>query len=224
MIVSVHQPNYIPYLGFFNKIKQSDIFVIYDTAQYSKNDFHNRNRVKGQNGPIWLTIPVSVKLGQEIGEVKIADSKFREKHLKTIESCYKKSTNFSYLFGKIKDCFDFQTDNLCEFNTFFLSAIFSELGIKVKVVKTSELGLDHALKSTDALLKIVELSGADTYLSGPGAKSYLEENKFIENNKKLIWQDFSPPVYEQLWGEFLPYMSVLDMMFNVRKEDWSKYV
>jgi len=220
MICAVHQPNYIPYLGFFNKIKKSDIFVFYDSAQYTKNDFTNRNRVKIANGPAWLTIPVSVSLGQLISEVRIANPDFRSKHLRTLEMNYKKSLNFDEIFPKLEKLFVNKTASLLEFNVSFLNFFISNLFPKKKIYYSSQLNLDTDKKSTAALLDILDKVGADTYLSGQGARHYLDESLFASRGKKLIWQEFHHPIYNQLWGEFLPNLSIVDMIFNVPRDEW----
>ncbi|MBP9812779.1 WbqC family protein, partial [Candidatus Gracilibacteria bacterium] len=102
MICSIHQPNYIPYLGLFDKLKASDIFVFYDTAQYTKGDYHNRNTIKGPNGPILLSLPVQVSLGQKITEAKF-DARILEKHKKSIQESYRKSAYFAEIHPLIEE-------------------------------------------------------------------------------------------------------------------------
>ena len=126
MICAIHQPNFIPYLGFFHKMKNSDIFIYYDSVQYSKNDFHNRNRIKTPNGPLWLTIPVKLEFGQKINEVRIANNDFKKKHLKTILVNYKNSRNFDYAYTELEKIYDNDCDFLLDFNLLFLN-FFSNL-------------------------------------------------------------------------------------------------
>lgn len=215
MTGSIHQPNFIPYLGFFNKFKNSDIFVLYDTAQYSKNDYHNRNSIKTSNGQVWLTIPVSVKLGDSIKDVIIADQSFRKKHLRSIELNYKKAAFFDQIFPEISNLYEGTEKVLFDFNIKFLKYFFDIIDSQKKIVLTSQIDISSDVKSTAALIEILNKIGADSYISGGGARNYLDEKMFESSGIKLYWQDFHHPIYEQLWGDFLPNMSILDALFNV---------
>lgn len=212
---SIHQPNFIPYLGFFNKFKNSDVFVLYDTAQYSKNDYHNRNSIKTSNGVVWLTIPVSVKLGDSIKDVLIADQSFRKRHLRSIELNYKKANFFDQVFPDIAKLYEGTETALLDFNIKFLKYFFDIIDSQKKIVLTSQINISSDVKSTAALIEILNKIAADSYISGAGARNYLDEKMFESSGIKLYWQDFHHPIYEQLWGDFLPNMSVLDALFNV---------
>lgn len=215
MTGSIHQPNFIPYLGFFNKFKNSDVFVLYDTAQYSKNDYHNRNSIKTSNGQVWLTIPVSIKLGDSIKDVTIADQSFRKKHLRSIEFNYKKADFFDQIFPDISNLYEGTEKALFDFNIKFLKYFFDIIDSQKKVVLTSQIDISSDVKSTAALIEILNKIGADYYISGRGARNYLDEKMFESSGIKLYWQEFHHPIYEQLWGDFLPNMSILDALFNV---------
>ncbi|OQA36100.1 MAG: WbqC-like protein family protein [Parcubacteria group bacterium ADurb.Bin326] len=212
---SIHQPNFIPYLGFFNKFKNSDIFVLYDTAQYSKNDYHNRNSIKTSNGVAWLTIPVSVKLGDSIKDVLIADQSFRKRHLRSIELNYKRAIFFDQIFPDVVKLYEGTEASLLDFNIKFLKYFFDIIDSQKKIVLTSQINISSDIKSTAALIEILNKIAADSYISGAGARNYLDEKMFESSGIKLYWQDFHHPIYEQLWGDFLPNMSVLDALFNV---------
>lgn len=215
MICAVHQPNFIPYLGFFHKAGGSDVFILYDTAQYSKNDFTNRNRIKTPQGPLWLTVPVSLHLGERIGEVRMAPiATFRDKHLKTIAGAYKKAPFFGEIFPLIEEVYARSIDRLTDLNSPLIHVFLERLFPHVKVVLSSEMNLDPNLKSTEALVAMMQKIGADTYLSGPGAREYLEEAQFERVGVKVAWQDFHHPTYAQLWDkEFMPNLSIIDALF-----------
>jgi hypothetical protein len=217
MICAVHQPNYIPYLGFFDKYKKSDIFILYDTAQYSKNDFHNRNRIKTANGPLWITIPTSIHFGQQIKDATVADKDILKKHLDIIKRHYEGSAEFTGTIGWLAEIYKSigNVKGLVDINVPTLKSFFNIFDGNKKILLASELGIDPALKSTAALVAMCRAVGADTYLSGPGAKVYLDESLFATAGIKLIWQDFHHPEYPQLWGEFIPNLSVVDALFNV---------
>ncbi len=213
MICSIHQPNYIPYLWLFNKIKQSDIFVIYDIAQYTKWDYHNRNKIKWPNWEILLTLPVFVNLWQEIKDVKFNNS-ILKKHFQTIEQNYKKARFYNNYINKIKEIYDYKWDNISEFNIFSIKKICEILWIKTKIIILSEITSVLNSKSSDALVDICKLVWANEYISWAWWKNYIEENKFIDNWIRLSFQDYHHPIYTQLWGEFIPYMSIIDLILN----------
>jgi len=219
MIYAIHQPNYIPYLGFFDKYKKSDIFILYDTAQYSKNEFHNRNRIKTASGPIWLTIPVKVHLGQQIREVSIIDKTAIEKHLGALRINYGQADFFEESMEWLLEIYSplKKADKLVDVNIPILKKFF-DLFKGPEVFLASELGISPEVKSTQALVEMCKKVGADTYLSGSGAKAYLDEELFKKNDIKVIWQEFHHPVYQQRFGKFVPNLSVIDALMNVGKK------
>lgn len=220
MICAIHQPNFLPYLGFFDKARRSDVFIIYDTAQYSKNEFHNRNKIKTSSGPLWLTIPVSYKFGQKINQVKISNSVFVKKHLESIKCNYVKAPYFDKYFPEIERIYSkaLTENNLSNFSVSFLEFFFRVLKVKAKIVKASDLDLSPGLKSAEAIVEICKKVKASEYLSGAGAREYLDEKVLKESGINLAWQSFTHPVYPQCFGTFLPNMSVLDAVFNVGPE------
>lgn len=216
MIATIHQPNYIPWLGFFHKIAQSDVFVSLDIVQFTKNSFQNRNRIKTANGEMWLTVPVLTKnrFGQLTNEIEINNSaKWGKKHWESIRQNYCKAKYF-------KSCSEFfenvymneKFTKLIDLNETILKFIIKTLGIQAKFIKASSL--DIRGKSTDLLIEICKAVGADTYLSGPSGKKYLEEQRFRDESIQLIYDDFHHPIYDQLFGPFLPHLSIIDLMFN----------
>ncbi len=188
---------------------------MYDTAQYSKNDYHNRNSIKTSNGVAWLTIPVSVKLGDSIKDVLIADQSFRKRHLRSIELNYKRAIFFDQIFPDVVKLYEGTEASLLDFNIKFLKYFFDIIDSQKKIVLTSQINISSDIKSTAALIEILNKIAADSYISGAGARNYLDEKMFESSGIKLYWQDFHHPIYEQLWGDFLPNMSVLDALFNV---------
>lgn len=213
MICSIHQPNYIPYLWLFNKIKESDIFVFYDIAQYTKWDYHNRNKIKWSNWEILLSLPVSVSLWQEIKDVKF-DNKILKKHLRSIERNYKKAKYYNEYIDQIREIYNYTWDDISEFNINTIKKISEILWIKTRFVVLSDIIEKIYSKSTDALVDICNLVWADEYISWAGWKSYIEENKFSNALIKLHYQDYHHPVYTQLWWEFIAYMSIIDLLLN----------
>jgi len=213
MICSIHQPNYIPYLWLFHKINESDIFIFYDTAQYTKWDFHNRNKIKWSNWEILLTIPVNVSLWDCINGV-IFNNKILKKHIKTIDQSYKKSEYYEEVILLIHDIYNFETNNLSEFNINFIEKVSEYIWIETEFKVLSKLDLDLESSSTDALIEICNLVNANEYISWSWWKNYIEEEKFSKAWIKLIYQEFNHPEYKQLWWDFIPYMSIIDLLFN----------
>jgi hypothetical protein len=215
LIVAIHQPNYIPWLGFFYKIAKSDIFIFLDDVQYTKNSFINRNKIKTSQGSIWLTLPVRNKgrFGQLIREVELNESvPWRKKHIKTLEANYSRSIYFLKYYDSIKNLYDISNGSLSILNITFIKYICAELGIKTKFINASEMKISGT--STNRLVDICMQLGADTYFSGFGGSKYQEEEIFNKYGIKLQYSDFIHPVYTQLWGEFIPNLSIFDLLFN----------
>lgn len=214
MISSIHQPNYIPYLWLFNKIYQSDVFVFYDNAQYTKWDYHNRNTVKWPNWPVLLSLPVHVSLWQKINEVTF-NNEILTKHWMTIEQAYKRAPFFWEYAELIKrNIFENKEKNLAKFNINTIKFLCEILWIKTKLLVLSELIPSLESKSTQALVDICLKINSDVYISWAWWKNYVERDLFRNNNIKLLFQEFKHPIYHQIWNNFIPYMSILDLIFN----------
>ena len=180
MIVSIHQPNYLPWLGYFYKIANSDVFVIQDNLLYIKKSFINRNTIKTPHGAQWLTLNVLSKgrSGQLINEVEIDNSiQWGKIHLKTMEANYGKASYFQEYRDQFESIYQEKWESLADLNETLVKLVCEMLCIKnVKFVRTSELGVDG--KSTNLLINICKAVGADTYLSGNGGKKYMVEELF----------------------------------------------
>lgn len=213
MTVSIHQPAHLPWLGYFDKIAKSDFHIFFDDAEYSKNNLFNRNKIKTPRGELWLTIPVKYKSDLPICKTLIDNSAdWKKNHWKTIKINYSKAPffeNYSDFFEK----FYLQNWKYLSDFTIAMNKVISELlGIKVKFVKSSELKAGG--KKNEKLINLCKAVGADVYLSGQGAKTYMDEELFLKNNIKINYQKFSHPEYKQLWGKFMPNLSIIDFLFN----------
>lgn len=214
MILSIHQPAYLPWLGYFHKIYLSDIFVYLDDTQFEKNSFINRNKIKTAQGESWLTVPVNLKehFQNKIYQTVIADKKWQKNHWQSIELNYKKTKYWSDYSDLIRSVYlrDYQyISDLC-FDQ--LNIILKILEIKTKVIKSTDLKI--LSKKDDLVLDICKELSANIYVSGKLGKDYINEDKFIQNNIKLYFQDYIHPIYDQIWGDFKPFMSVIDLIFN----------
>lgn len=217
-VIAIHQPNFLPWLGYFYKILKSDIFVFLDNVQYTKNSFINRNKIKTSKGELWLTVPVSFNFGDKINEVRINNSlDWRDKHLKTLEVNYKKSYYFKEIYDLIKSTY-YKKDwlYLKDLNIDLILTICEYLNLKRKFINASELGVEG--RSTELLISIVKNVGGDIYLSGFGGANYQDILSFEKVGIKLIYYDFKHPIYKQLWGDFMPNLSIIDLLFNYSKQ------
>lgn len=211
MQVAIHQPNYVPWAGYFYKIAQCDHFVFLDDAQYTKNSFINRNRIKTPQGEHWLTIPVSVNLGQLICEVPVK-SGWAEKHIKTLHQNYAKTPGYKIYIDGIAEILRAEHANLAELNIALVGHLCELLGITTPYVRSSALGIDG--NSDERLAAITAHLGGDIYLSGFGGANYQLEQTFAARNIGLETYRFRPPIYQQTRGDFLAGLSILDVMFN----------
>jgi hypothetical protein len=213
--IAVIQSNYIPWKGYFDIIHDVDLFVFYDDVQYTKNDWRNRNKVKTAQGLCWLTIPVGSREDRLICEVEIVDSSWNKKHWETIKQSYSKTPYFK----QYQDFFEFiylktNWTNLSMLNQFLVKTISKEfLGIKTDFKDSREYHAEGQKleRLTDLLVKV----GAKSYVSGPTAKSYIDENRFIDAGIELVFKDYSGyPEYPQFFPPFEHAVSILDLLFN----------
>lgn len=215
-LISIRQPGYLPYVGFFKKIESSDIFVFLDDVQFEKNDWDNRNKIKTIDGSAWLTIPVIHKFGLKLNEITIANNQdWNNKHRKTIDTNYQKAEFFNDYWKDIESILNKRWEKLIDLNFEFIKYFMKKLEITTPTIKSSELKIEQT--GSERLLKICEKLNADTYLSGELGRNYLNEEIFLENNIEIIYEKFIHPVYRQIHGEFLPNMAIIDLIFNEGK-------
>lgn len=212
----VLQPGYLPWLGFFDQLVRSDIFVYYDDVQFDKHGWRNRNRIKSPNGPHWLTVPVlnKGKFGQTNLDVEIDNRQsWARKHIATIRQFYAKSPYLKLYLPELEDVLLSRWNNLVELDLAVVDLMCIWLKIKRKIVRSSELGVTGT--QSKRLLRFCQHFGATNYLSGDSAINYLDVDLFASSGIRIEWQKFSHPVYPQLHGEFVPYLSALDMILNM---------
>lgn len=217
-IVSIHQPGYLPWLGYFEKIARSDIHVFFDDVQFEKNSFDNRNKILTAQGELWLTVPVLSKghLDTRLSDIEIdTRAPWAKKHWKTITMNYSKCPYFSEHASFFEQIYNRDWKNLLALNIEITTYLLKALGISTKLVYSSKLQKDG--KKSDLVLSICKNLGAGTYLSGTFGKDYLELEKFQAANIQVLFQDYEHPVYKQHFEGFVPYMSVIDLLFNEGK-------
>lgn len=212
MRIAIHQPQYLPWLGYFDKMDRADVFVLLDDVQYKKNEWQNRNKIRNAESWQWLTVPVLYDFGQPLNEVKI-DNKtdWRTKHLKSIELNYSRAPYFKDYFAFFEDIYRREWDLLADVSAEIITRLKERLGIKARLVKSSELGIKSS--ATNRLVDICRKLDADVYLSGAGGSEYLDEALFAAAGIKLEYQTYKHPVYKQVFDGFEPNMAVIDLMF-----------
>ncbi|MBH1939411.1 WbqC family protein [Mobilitalea sibirica] len=213
MIVAIHQPDYIPYPGYFYKIANSDCFIFLDDAQYSNAGFTNCNRIKTPQGELRLKIPVLQTLGDTIMEVVTKDELgWKKKHLKTLLLNYKKAKYFDEIYYDFEKLLMNKFDNIADMNIALIQQICKGLGIGKRFERSSSYRIQSARENR--VIDLCKAVGASTYLSGIGARVYQKEEHFAGKDMKLTYSDYQPIVYPQLWGEFIPNLSILDYLFH----------
>ncbi len=214
----IMQPTYLPWLGYFDLMAQSDIFVFLDNVQISRQSWQQRNKIKSQKGELLLSIPVIRKYPQEIKEVEINNNQpWQSDHLKSIQYNYSKAKYFDKYFDFFQDIYSKKTTKLIDFTIPIILWVKEALEINSKVVRASEL--DVKGKKVELLIDICHKLGAKEYLSPKGSQEYIDENNLFEKeNIKLEYHQFNHPEYPQLWGKFIPYLSVIDLLFNCGPE------
>ena len=216
MILSAHQPAYLPWLGYFHKIAVSDVFVIVDDVQFEKDSFINRNYIKTPKGPICLTVPVSTKghLEGSIMDTEISNEKpWARKHWKSILHSYAKAPYFKKYCDFFENLYMKEWKMLVDLLDFMLDFFLKEVGIKTPIVKKSSLGVCGYKQ--EMVLNLSEHFKADIFLFGRLGKDYASEGLFAANGVKAVFQEYKHPVYKQLGDGFTPNISIIDLLLNV---------
>lgn len=210
----VLQPGYLPWLGFFDQLQRCDIFVLYDDVAFDKHGWRNRNRIKSQNGPLWLTVPVHVDfLGQKIQDVKIDNTKpWSKKQLSSISQLYSAAPHVKDYLPGLSAILEEKWTKIVDLDIALINQLCSWLGIERTIVRSSELGIEG--ERSERLANLCTHLGANHYLSGNAAMSYLNLELFAERRIQVSWQEYEHPIYPQLHGEFVPYLSTLDLLLN----------
>ena len=217
MILGAHQPNYLPWIGFFHKIAQSDKFVLAENVQFSTQSYINRTRIKSADGAAhWLTVPVHSGDGNLlIKDIRIDNSKnWRKKHWKTIQLNYGKSPYFDRYAPFFESLFSKEWQFLADLNIETITYVCENYSIRTPLVSDSSLKID-AENPSDRIIQMTKITDCDAYLSGSGAsKNYLDREQFSTTGIALKFTAFDHPAYAQRHGKFLQGLSVIDFLFN----------
>ena len=222
LIASGHQPNYLPWLGFFDKLLQCDVFIIEDNVQFELQGFQNRNKIKTLHGVKWLTVPIE-HAGKPllINEVKIANEaepNWTQRHWLTLKFNYDKAPFWKEYSDFFEQTYSQKWTMLIDLNMHIIKGIMRFLKIEKPLVMASSLGVSG--KGGELVLAQCKALGASVQLCGIGGRDYLNVQRFEEEGIKVVFQDFQYPVYHQLHGEFVPNLFVVDYLFCTGGKMW----
>jgi hypothetical protein len=219
MILTAHQPVYLPWLGLFHKIAMAETFVSFNRVQYLPKDWNNRNKIKTSSGNIWLTVPV-LKSGHRekgIDEIEINNAiPWQRKHWRSISLNYSQAPFFAEYAPYLEGVYEKEWKYLSELNESMLQWFLDALGINVQFLKAS--GLDFKGTGSELVLNMCEQLGADTYIFGALGRDYAKVEEFESRGIAVEFQDYNHPEYPQRFGSFASHLSVLDLLFNCGPE------
>ncbi|MCG3685616.1 WbqC family protein [Aliarcobacter butzleri] len=215
--VVIHQPDFLSYIGFFHRLLHADLYIVLDDVQFVKGTsqrWMNRDKIKTSNGEQWITVNVKKSpSGTNIDKILLSDTvNWRNQNLEIMKQNYKKSDYFKEIFQHIEELYNKKFDKLSDFNLASIEMLNKLFDIKIEIVFSSALTTTKV--KSERLVELLKQVNATHYLSGIGAKDYHDDKPFEEANIKVLWQDFKHPVYPQLHGEFIPYLSSIDVFFN----------
>lgn len=211
--IAVLQPSYLPWLGFFEQMVSVDTFVIYDDAQYTKNDWRNRNRLKTKDGFLWLSIPVNGSIHLHIRDIRIDSSKnWQEKHRKTIAQLYSKAPYFEEVSAQLEPLWNKKYEFLLDAAMDSIRIVAAYLTIETNIVYSSELHIVG--DKNEKLVNMCKVLGATDYYSGLAAQNYLNIDLFKKNGIDVAFQHYKHPRYPQRGGDFISHLSIIDLLFN----------
>jgi hypothetical protein len=213
MKIAVHQPQFMPWLGYLDKIDRVDAFVLLDNVQFKKNEWQNRNRIRTAQGWQWLTVPVLHQFGQRIDEVRINNRvKWVNQHLRALDMHYARAPNSARFLPELRMIYGTPWDRLVDFNVAVLRWLLRSFGITTPLISASQMTLrDHP---TDRLIDICRAVGATVYLAGIGAAGYMDVPRFLSAGIEMEIQAFTHPIYPQCYEPFEAGLAAIDVLLN----------
>lgn len=213
MRIAIHQPQFLPWLGYLDKIDRVDLFVLLDSVQFKKNEWQNRNRIRTAQGWQWVTVPVLHDFGQRIGDVRINDKvDWRAKHLRALELHYAHAVHRENVLVGLRAIYKQSWDRLADLNIAVLRWLLGEFGIATPLRLASEMRLPE--EPTERLIEICRVVGGTSYLAGAGARDYMDFGKFEAAGIPVDVQEFRHPVYRQCYEPFVPGLSAIDLLLT----------
>jgi hypothetical protein len=212
--VAIHQPHYLPWLGYLAKWAAADLFIFLDTVQYEKNGWQNRNRIKTREGPRWLTVPVRARLGTAIDAVEIDPGQpWGRRHLGAIEHAYGRARWFERFAGELRALYERPWSRLAPLAVASATALARAVGITTPARLASELPTAGA-DATARLVGLCQAVGATVYLAGRDGPGYMDLGRFARAGIEVWSQTYTHPIYPQMHGEFVPFLSAIDLLLN----------
>lgn len=222
MRVAIHQPQYLPWLGYLDKLDRADVFVLLDTVQFKKNEWQNRNRIRTAQGWQYLTVPVLHEFPQRLDQVRINNqTDWRRKQVQALETHYGKAPQYGRYAPLFLELLARDWERLSLLNEAVLSALAGAFGITTPIVKASQF--EAREEQTGRLVDLCKVVGADCYLAGAGGRGYMNLEEFQAAGIAVEFQDFVSPEYAQVYGPFIPGLSAADLLFNCGREGF-RYV
>lgn len=215
--VYIRQPVYLPGLVFFDQLLQVDTYIIYDNVQYERRHFGNRNKIRTYQGDTWLTVPViqKNKRSQRYSDTVTANILWAKDHWKTIYFNYVKAPYFKEYADFFENLYQNPPKNLLDIDLKIIKYLIKQFDIDTRILLASEVSISNNFESkTERLAHIVISIGGGTYVTSKGTKNYIDERVMDTHGIKLLWHEFSHPIYQQFHGGFIPNMSAIDLLFN----------
>lgn len=215
-LVVIHQPDFMPYLGFFDRLLKADIYVVFDNVQYVRGSraWTSRDKIKTKKGERWLSLGIQKPpYGCLINEVQLCkETQWRQDNLNLIRENYRKADYYSEVMPYIEELYAFKCERMVDFNLKSIALLLQLFNITIEMVMASDLRVSG--KSNELIIDILKRLRCNHYLSGVGAKDYYVPELYEEAGIEVVWQEFTHPVYPQQFGDFIPYLSSIDILFN----------
>jgi hypothetical protein len=215
-VVAIHQPNYLPWLGYFAKMAASDVFVLLDDVQFSKGSYTNRVQIDRAGTPAWLTLPIRHSFGATIGQTTLAREDWARSHLDTLKQSYRRAACFDATWREFEATLRAAKGSLAEVNAHLVRWLAAQLGLATRIEMSSNLALAGDLESDARLAEIVaHMAPGGTYLSGAGGAKYQTEATFAARGVSLAYSSFNLVPYGRGSSPFLPGLSIVDALFHL---------
>jgi hypothetical protein len=225
MIIAIHQPNFLPWLGFFHKMSLADVFILLDNVPFTKNSYQNRVKIKSAQGEQWLTVPVLTKgrFGQLTREVPINNTtRWQRVHLAALRTNYQRAPYYQEVLAWLEPWYREAPAHLATFNQALIEAMLDQLELSTRLVVASSLNSEGS--GPELLLNLVQAVEGNVYLSGPSGRDYLDMSIFRRAGVNVQFQQFHHPAYPQLYGEFIAGLSIIDLLMNVGPAEAMEYL
>jgi len=217
MRIAIHQPQYLPWLGYLDKLDRTDVFVLLDTVQFKKNEWQNRNRIRTAQGWQYLTVPVLHGFPQRLDQVRINNqADWRRKHQTSLETHYRKAPHYDQFVPAFRDLYCRAWERLAPLNIEVIRVLTEAFGITTKLVEASRFTARD--DQTGRLVDLCKALGADRYLAGDGGHAYMNLAEFEAAGITVEFQEFAHPEYAQVYAPFIIGMSAIDLLFNCGRE------